>query len=226
VFTTKSQLPIINSVETVKLEETAVTIEWNTNIPASGNIEYTNTDTQEVKSQGSPEYAVNHSIRIANLTFGTQYTAVLRVENEAGDKVVSEPFSFVTVKDVTAPIISKVTNESTLYPTSDAKVQTIVNWNTDEQATCQFFFRQSVAASGDAASLDPEISPDTSHVQVVLEFAPSSPYKFWVECKDLTGNKGRSEDFVLFTPNKEKSIIDIIMENFQGTFGWVKNIGK
>jgi hypothetical protein len=60
----------------------------------------------------------------------------------------------------------------------------------------------------------------------VLEFLPSTVYKFWLECKDQTENKARSEDFVLFTPDKEKSIIDIIMENFQGTFGWVKNIGK
>ncbi|MCK9352359.1 MAG: fibronectin type III domain-containing protein [Candidatus Paceibacterota bacterium] len=226
IFTTKSQLPIINSVDIVKIEETAVTVAWNTNIPASGNIEYTNTETQEVKTQGSPEFAVNHSVRIANLTFGTQYTAIVKVENEAGDKVISDQFSFVTVKDVAPPIISKVTNESTLYPTSDAKIQTIVNWDTDELSICQFYYRQSLAETGDAMSLDPEINPNTAHVQVVLEFLPSTVYKFWLECKDETGNKSRSEDFVLFTPDKEKSIIDIIMENFQGTFGWVKNIGK
>lgn len=226
VFTTKSQLPIINSVDIIKIEETAVTVAWNTNIPASGIIEYTNTETQEVKAQGSPEFAVNHSVRIANLTFGTQYTAVVKVENEAGDKVVSEQFSFVTIKDIAPPIISKVTNESTLYPTSDAKVQTIVNWDTDELSFCQFYYRQSLAETGEAFFLDPEINPNTAHVQVVLAFLPSTVYKFWLECKDLTGNKARSEDFVLFTPDKEKSIIDIIMENFQGTFGWVKNIGK
>ncbi|MFA6566035.1 MAG: fibronectin type III domain-containing protein [Candidatus Paceibacterota bacterium] len=226
VFTTKSMLPAINSVDIVKIEDTAVTIAWNTTIPASGSIEYTNTETGEVKTQGSPEFATNHSVRIANLTFGTQYNAILKVENEAGDKVISEPFSFVTIKDVAPPIISKVTNESTLYPTSDAKVQTIVNWDTDELSTCQFFYRQSLAETGDAASLLPEINPDLSHVQVVLEFLPSTVYKFWLECKDRTGNEARSEDFVLFTPDKEKSILDIIIENFQGTFGWVKNIGK
>jgi hypothetical protein len=226
VFTTKSLLPIINSVDIVKIEDTAATIAWNTTIPASGSIEYTNTETEEVKTQGSPEFATNHSVRIANLTFGTQYNAILKVENEAGDKVVSEPFSFVTIKDVAPPIIANVTNESTLYPTSDAKIQTIVNWNTDELSTCQFFYRQSLADTGDASSLLPEITSDVSHVQVVLEFLPSTVYKFWIECRDQTGNKARSEDFVLFTPDKEKSILDIIMENFSGTFGWVKNIGK
>jgi hypothetical protein len=146
------------------------------------------------------------------------------VENEAGDKVVSDPFSFVTIKDTAPPVISNITNESTLYPTEDAKVQTIVNWNTDELSICQFFYRQSLADSGEAFPLEPEIEPDTAHVQVVLEFLPATVYKFWVECKDKTENSSRSEDFVLFTPDKEKSILDIIIENFQGTFGWVKKI--
>jgi len=51
-------------------------------------------------------------------------------------------------------------------------------------------------------------------------------YKFALICADQVGNSVQSEDFVLFTPAKEKNIIDIIIENFQGTFGWVKNIGK
>jgi hypothetical protein len=31
---------------------------------------------------------------------------------------------------------------------------------------------------------------------------------------------------VLITPDKQKSIVDVILQNFQGTFGWVNNIGK
>ena len=46
-----------------------------------------------------------------------------------------------------------------------------------------------------------------------------------MKCTDEAGNETQSEDFVLITPVKEKSIIDIILENFEGTFGWVKNIG-
>jgi hypothetical protein len=117
-----------------------------------------------------------------------------------------------------------VSNESTLYPSADAKVQTIVSWTTDEQSYCQFYYREGMV--GDANTLGEEKEPRTDHVQVVVEFLPSTVYQFWVECRDESRNKTKSENFVLFTPNKEKSIIDIILENFQGTFGWVKNIGK
>jgi hypothetical protein len=226
VFTTKSILPAVRNFQVVKVEDTSATLSWNTSVSAAGVVEYTNTVTKEVKSIGSPEFLGSHTVRLENLTFGTRYTAVVKAENESGDKSASEPISFVTVKDEAPPIISKVTNESTLYPTADAKVQTIVNWNTDEPSFCQFFYRQSISVTGDAVSLAPEDFTSTAHVQVVIDFQPSTVYKFWVECKDKTGNDARSEDFVLFTPDKEKSILDIIIENFQGTFGWVKNIGK
>lgn len=226
VFTTKSILPAVRNFQIVKVEDVSATLSWNTSIPASGVVEYTNTATKEVKSKGSPEFLGSHIVRLDGLTFGTRYTAVVKAENESGDKAVGEPIFFVTVKDESPPIISKVTNESTLYPTADAKVQTIVNWNTDEPSFCQFFYRQSISVTGDAISLAPEDFTSTAHVQVVIDFQPSTVYKFWVECKDRTGNTARSEDFVLFTPDKEKSILDIIIENFQGTFGWVKNIGK
>jgi hypothetical protein len=226
IFTTKSQLPLVRNFTVVKVEDTSATLSWNTVSPAAGIVEYTNTITKEVKSIGSPQFLGSHTVRLENLKFGTRYTAIVKAENESGDKAVSEPISFVTVKDEAPPLISKVTNESTLYPTADAKVQTIVNWNTDEPSFCQFFYRQSISVTGDAISLTPEEFTSTAHVQVVIDFQPSTVYKFWVECKDKSDNKARSEDFVLFTPDKEKSILDIIIENFQGTFGWVKNIGK
>jgi hypothetical protein len=75
-------------------------------------------------------------------------------------------------------------------------------------------------------SLPPELNPLTKHTQVIVGFAPATVYKFWMKCHDEAGNESQSDDFVLITPIKEKNIIDIILENFQGTFGWVNNIGK
>ena len=66
---------------------------------------------------------------------------------------------------------------------------------------------------------------NTRHVEVVVDFAPATVYQFWLDCEDVAGNTIKSENFVLFTPIQEKNIIDLILENFQSTFGWVKNIG-
>jgi len=227
VFTTKSVLPEIYNLSIGKVEETSATIVWNTTVPASGLVEYKNLGTEQEFSKGNPAYTTDHSIRIADLTLGTRYQVVVAAENVGGDKIRSEPLTFVTVKDEFPPVISKVTNESTLFPGAEARIQTIVSWQSDEPSVCDFHFRQ-----GLAPGLEDTVLPRQDdnylekHVQVIVDFTPSTVYLFWVTCEDPSGNKTRSEDFVLFTPEKEKSIIDIIIENFEGTFGWIKDIGK
>lgn len=226
VFTTKAVLPSIAGVSLDKVEEDSATISWRTNIPTKGLITYKNLTTGEELSVGDPTFLATHSIQIKNLVFATQYEAVIEAENEAGDKETSDSIRFITIKDEFPPKISKVNNESTLYPGEETKIQTIVSWNTDEPSLCQFFYHESLVLSGEPSSFLQEEDYVADHVQVITAFAPATVYKFWVLCEDKTGNTSRSEDFVLFTPQKEKSIIDIIIENFEGSFGWLKNLGR
>lgn len=224
-FETKSRLPTIQDIEVIKLEEDSATIAWSTDFPAAGRIDFEDTGSGEIRTVGSPEFLTTHTVRISDLTLGTTYVAIIKSENEAGDTVESEPITFTTVRDVEAPIISRVANESTLFPGAETRIQTIISWKTDEPSFCAMSFNEGLATAENAVTLDENKQTAEDHVQVVVEFTPSTVYKFWIECRDRAGNIGRSEDFVLFTPEKEKSIIDIILENFEGTFGWVKNIG-
>ncbi len=225
-FTTKDVIPNILTFRVVKVEEDSAVLSWSTSIPAAGTVEYVDVKSKEAKSVGQPTMVSAHTLKIANLRLGARYSAVVKAENTVGDIVKSNMIYFTTVKDVEPPIISKVSNESTLYPSADAKVQTLVSWATDEPAYCEFFFREGLNPLIEPFGSGEEKEPRTNHVQVVIEFQPSTVYQFWVDCRDRANNKTTSEKFVLFTPNKEKSIIDIILENFSGTFGWVKNIGK
>ena len=228
-FTTKSLLPVIGAIKITRIQENAATISWNTNgLLAKGRVDYKNLKTKVIKSVGDPVFTASHSIQLTGLEFGTRYQGTAIATNQAGDEVVSKPFAFITVRDVVPPEISKVSNESTLYPSEDTKIQTIIAWSTDEPATCQVFYSQGlVRTEGDKGqALTPEANPLTAHTQVIVGFAGATVYKFWIYCSDVAGNQSRSDDFVLITPIKEKSIIDIILENFQGTFGWVNKIGK
>ncbi len=225
-FVTKSPVPTIEDVQIIKIEEDSATFAWSTDIPAAGAVIYENTVTGEVRSEGSPEFLTTQTVRLTDLTLGATYVATVQAENEQGEFMASEPITFTTVRDVEPPIISRVNNESTLYPGAETRIQTIVTWGTDEASFCSMHYNQGLAVSENATEIDANTEVTVDHVRVLTEFLPSTVYKFWVICKDRAGNETRSEDFVLFTPEKEKSIIDIILENFQGTFGWVKNIGK
>lgn len=224
-FQTKSPIPTIEDVQIIKIEEDSATFAWSTDIPAAGAVVYENVSTGEVRSEGSPEFLTTQTVRLSDLTLGVTYVAVVRAENEQGESSESEPITFTTVRDEEPPIISRVNNESTLFPGAETRIQTIVSWGTDELSYCSLAYSQGLAPAENATVMEKNTEPNVDHVRVVTEFLPSTVYKFWVVCEDRAGNEERSEDFVLFTPEKEKSIIDIILENFEGTFGWVKNIG-
>lgn len=225
-FLTKASLPEIRNLRVLKVEENAATLAWDTTVPAKALIEYQDQTTGSQNSVGRPTLATSHQMRLADLTLGTRYVAFVISENSGGDRVRSQPIQFITVRDIAAPIISNVTNESTLFPGSESRIQTIIEWVSDEPAYCLMTYREGVAGGTDPTVREKErVEYNTKHVEVIVDFAPATVYQFWLNCSDEAGNKVQSENFVLFTPIQEKNIIDLILENFQSTFGWVKNIG-
>ncbi|MEL6805134.1 MAG: hypothetical protein AAFO91_15285, partial [Bacteroidota bacterium] len=194
-------------------------------VPAKATIEYQDLTTGEQNSKGRPTLATSHQMRIADLTLGARYVAFVIAENAGGDRVKSQPVTFITVRDTSPPIISNVTNESTLFPGSESRIQTIVEWATDEPSFCRMSYREGVSSAVDPIVIEPERETFSErHVEVIVDFAPATVYQFWLNCEDEARNSIQSENFVLFTPIQEKNIIDLILENFESTFGWVRNI--
>lgn len=225
-FQTKASLPNIRNLRVLKVEENAATLAWDTTVPAKALIEYQDLTTGAQNSVGRPTLATSHQMRLADLTLGTRYVAFVIAENSGGDRVRSQPIQFITVRDIAPPFISNVTNESTIFPGGESRIQTIVEWSTDEPAACLMTYQEGVAGGTDPTTIEKEVKEyKTSHVEVIIDFAPATVYQFWLDCEDDAGNTVKSENFVLFTPIQEKNIIDLIIENFQSTFGWVKNIG-
>jgi len=224
-FRTKASLPQIQNLRIVKVEEDSATLAWDTTVPAKALIEYQDLTTGAQNSIGRPTLASTNQMKISDLTLGTRYVAFVIAENAGGDRVKSSPITFITVKDTAPPIITNVTNESTLFPGSESRIQTIIEWDTDEPSYCSLSYREGITGGVDPVIVEPEdVSYTERHVEVIVDFAPATVYQFWLTCRDDAENEVDSENFVLFTPIQEKNIIDIIIENFESTFGWVKNI--
>jgi len=225
-FTTKAVLPNILNPHLVKVGEHDATVSWGTPLPSAGTVTYENLMTRKSASVGDPALLVTHIIQLTNLVFQTRYSLTIQAANQAGDIVTSQPIYFVTTKNVVPPIISQVNNDSTLYPGQDTTVQTVISWQTDEPASCNLSYVTGGATNAaDVASSTPEAAPLTKHVDVVTNFQPATVYKYWVTCTDVDGNATSSQDFVLLTPEQQKSIVDIIIDNFKGTFGWLNGVG-
>jgi len=224
-FKTKATAPDIRNLRVVKVEENAATLAWDTTVPAKALVEYQDQTTGAQNSVGRPTLATSHQMRLSDLTLGTRYVAFVTAENSGGDRIKSQPIQFITVRDIAPPIITNVTNESTLFPGGESRIQTIIEWDTDEDAACLMTYQEGVAGGTEPFTIEKEkVSYNTSHVEVVVDFAPATVYQFYLNCTDVAGNTVQSENFVLFTPIQEKNIIDLILENFESTFGWVQNI--
>jgi len=221
-FKTKAVAPEIYNVHMSKIEEESATVVFTTNVPCSAIIEYKNLNTMETKMEGNSTFLSVHSIQLKNLTFDTYYSVVVRVESEGGEKAVSAPITFITIKDEYPPVITKVNTESTLYPGSENKIQTIANWWSDEPAKCQLFYHQGLISAEAPLELPKEDIFNLRHVEVMTNFLPASVYKYWIVCEDSAGNKKKSDDFTMLTPSQEESIIDIIIKNFEQQFSWLK----
>jgi len=224
-FKTKASAPSIRNLRVVKVEENAATLAWDTTVPATALVEYQDQSTGEQQSVGRPTLTTSHQMRLADLTLGTRYVAFVTAENSSGDRIRSQPIQFITVRDTAPPLITNVTNESTLFPGGESRIQTIVAWDTDEDSSCLMTYQEGAAGGVEPFTIEKEqVSYNKKHVEVIVDFAPATVYQFFLTCTDEAGNDVQSENFVLFTPIQEKNIIDLILENFESTFGWVKNI--
>ncbi len=187
-FTTKSLLPEILSPHLVDVGEHNALVSWGTQIPAAGEVDYTDMDTRKSLSVGDPAFLVTHAVQLTNLVFQTRYSMVIKATNQAGDAATSQPIYFVTTKNTTPPVISQVSNDSTLYPGQDTTVQTIISWQTSEPATCTLSYVEGVVKNNkDTITVGPEALPVSKHVSVVTNFSPATVYKYWVTCGDIDG---------------------------------------
>lgn len=224
-FTTDAPTPQVRNFELVYVGEDSATFEWSTTFPAESLVEFEHLGTGEKENKGSPTLSSNHSVQLTDLEFGVVYRARAIAVGEDGGTSESNYIEFETVVDTDPPVVSNVSTDSTLFPGAEARVQTIVSWRTNKLAVCRFNYQEGLAPGADQFDLEPrDTSFMTNHVQVVVEFRPATVYQFWFVCLDRFGNEGTSEKFVVFTPQQEKNIIDIIIENFEDTFGWIKNI--
>ncbi|HSR88811.1 MAG TPA: fibronectin type III domain-containing protein [Candidatus Udaeobacter sp.] len=225
-FLTTGDLPIISNIKVARPTESqsSIIVDWRTNIPTAGTVEYKNVKSGQSLTQGDETLLVNHEVALKGLEGGVNYTLVIKARDEFKNEVASLPITFSTLLDKISPVITKLSSESTLYPGKDSKVQTIISWETDEPATSQVFYQEGLAGDN-VISLPLDTSLNTRHVVVITKFKPGTVYKYWVESKDLAGNNGKSEIFSILTPQQKETIVDIIINNFQSVFGWTKNIG-
>jgi hypothetical protein len=214
----------ISDITFTAISEREVTLTFKTNLPSATKIFYTNLRTQEKKEFEDKSFLRDHAITLKNLEPNTEYSLVILAKEETGNEATSPTLTFSTGKDTTPPEISQVRTSLAISPRGDT-VQAVITWLTNEPATSRVYFVQGTLWKEElvkSTSLDKSLV--IKHTVLLPALKPGQVYRFKVESIDSSGNVSLSKDFTFLTPQQKKTIIQIIISQFEKIFGWVKRI--
>lgn len=225
VFTTLS-LPVIVKYSLGTITGNTAEISWETNVPVDSFISFWKSTAEEksADTQGSPELVKLHHIVIKGLEGNTGYKFRIVGRDIYGNSLKSEALTINTPDDANPPVISDIKSEVSAN-SKDDRLQLVVSWNTDEPASSQIEYNIGPTLAekyGLSSRLDASLS--VNHIVIITPLKPSTNYHFRVKAADKSGNLGASADFSVLTPQSRKSLLQIILEKLEQTFGWLRKV--
>ena len=171
---------IVEGPMVISISDTAATVVWKTDEPASSGVSWNDGTAYGVLSD--PAATTSHSVRLTGLTANTQYHFVASSKDVAGNgPTLSGDAGFRTMPtaDRTPPVF-------TVAPAASSFTQqtAVISWETDEPA-------DSVIDYGSTASLghlDSDAALVTKHSRTLTGLLPGTAYYFRVQSTDSNGN--------------------------------------
>lgn len=218
--------PTVSGFSVDEITDNSAVVKWDSSVPSESYVEYQNLDDPEDKgTQGNSGLLTDNQVVLNSLKQGSKYTVKIKGIDVNKNDFESTEINFETLIDTTPPEISQVSTDSSLVTGKEDKVQTIVSWKTDEPATSQVTFDiggSNEGELGQKSKEDPNLT--TNHLVVLTNLRSGTVYHFKVISKDKNSNQKESQDFTLLTPQKKQSVIQMIIANFEQSFGWLKKL--
>jgi len=222
-FTTS--LPGVLGVKITNKSASEALVEWQTAIPTTTVVEYINSASGESKRYSNTSLQTRHQAILDNLYPGSLYMFTVMIADEAGNLARSEQYSFKTGDDTVGPAITSLDSRSTIVAGQN-KVQTVITWTTNEPTTSQVEYSLGTGTGDYEQQTRENHDYVLNHIMVVANLKPGSVYRYRVLSRDRSDNKTTSEAYVLLTPQKEVSALDLIIQNLQSSFGWVRKLER
>ncbi|MCK5476188.1 MAG: fibronectin type III domain-containing protein [Candidatus Pacebacteria bacterium] len=223
VFNTYA-VPIISNYDITEVKDYSASIKWSSNIETDSTVIFTNTKTLESRTQGDAKFVLDHKIDLTNLSPGTEYTIKIEGRDIFGNMAKSSDIKIVTLIDNIPPKIDNIRTDVSISSSKKGKTQLIVVWRTDEPATSQIVLYENGNEENRNNSSTYDSNLTTKHTSVFTNLNAGTVYRFKVESADKAGNLAESGEFVVLTPKNRKSILQIILDIIEKTFGWTRNI--
>jgi hypothetical protein len=176
----------------------------------------------EAKEISKSNLTNTHILKIENLEDGAVYIFRLKGRDKYGNEAVSDPIRYVTGKDTRSPVVKNLAVETQLSGSgSSAMAQILISWETDEPATTQVAYGQGVGSEYPLSSIE-EKELTTHHLVVLKDLEHTNTYHLKIISKDEAGNEAKSGDLVAVTPASSESALDVVLQNLEEVFGFLK----
>jgi len=214
-FTVPTPGPVITNVNVTNITDDSAIITWDTNVPASGTVEYGLTTAYGNTKTGAGG-VTKHSVTLTGLEKGTTYNYKV-ISTDSENRTTESANYFFTTTDSTVP------TEITGIQVTEKTVSSVtITWTTDQAAG-------SVVEYGSDSSYGNMASGQgltTEHSVFVSDLAPSTTYHFRVKSTNINNITAVSSDrtFTTLTPLviSDVSVVDIT--NRSATVAWNTNL--
>jgi hypothetical protein len=224
------EIKITSFFTTIVDDQTAI-FKWVTNKEADSGIKYAPYHgnvlaVDESKTLKDNTQAVIHELKIENLVGGTFYDVEIVSMDMVGNVASESLARFSTREDDLPPILSNIKTDSTVFLDRSNKTQTIISWLSNEPSTSRVYYQEGVHGGTEDLNESTDLNTNYTkeHVMVVTKFKPGIVYSFRIESIDSGGNVVISSPHTFMTAKKKESIIQIIMNILENTFGWMKKL--
>ena len=194
--------PVISSVSAGKLSGESATVTWTTDEVSDGWVQYGITSGTYENAAGdylvnadAESYATDHTVVVNNLVPSTKYYFVAVSTDAAGNKAISDEFSFTTKSPSSLSsikVVSTALNEATITWKTSTKTTSIVEYGLTE------FYGD----KKESATLATEHSASLSGLE------SGATYHFRVKGKDADNNWFSSGDYT-FEPKSPPHISNV-----------------
>ncbi len=184
--TTETNAPLINNIAESSITEDGIMITWQTDLPATGQVEYGTSSGYGYKSRADTELSTEHSVTLNGLSAEeTYHYRVISTDADGNETISPEDRIFTTLAppDTTPPVIAKLT--VTALDTS-----AVVSWNTDEPTTGQVEYGSTVDLG---STMQSDETGSLQHRIVISGLRPQTTYHFLVKSTDTQKNETVSD---------------------------------
>jgi hypothetical protein len=201
-------LPTISDIVT-RPRINAAEIVWKTNKPTDSAVFYGTSTSIDVNSSTTPvvergAFVRNHDIILRNLTASTTYYAIIRSQDNLGNKVYSGTISFMTRGTTTPPVVATTTlpvisNSLAVIGTSTVAT----SWTTNTPTNSKVFYATSSPVVTTASTTPFVLSGTliTNHALTVTGLATSTLYYMVIQSTDAANNTVSTAQFSFTTGN-------------------------